>query len=160
MPNGDPDWHVTELPKLERFFAPLTDEIRQFALVHNISIERYYHEGPQWSLQFTPPQGGNAAIAIRRLSEDTFVVHMVWFSDDYDAATRSSKHGESPKYRVGEVQLAKVLGQALTEMLAWREGEWSQVVGGYHELWHQYTREQFENMRLAWPKVRAPSNPM
>jgi hypothetical protein len=35
---------VKELPQLERFFAPLADEIRQFALTHNMSIERYYHQ--------------------------------------------------------------------------------------------------------------------
>lgn len=156
MPNGDPNWHVTDLPKLERFFAPLADEIRQFALKHNMSIERYYHEAPDWRLCFTPPEGGNATIDIRRLTDDTFILYMGWFIDDYDAATRSIKNGASPRYRVGEVRLTDVLSLALDEMLTWRKGDWSQVAKGYEPLWHRYTREQFENMSPRWPKLRLP----
>jgi hypothetical protein len=81
-----------------------------------------------------------------------------WFIDDYDAATRSIKHGESPKYRVGEVRLTDVLRSALNEILTWREGEWSQVARGYEPIWHQHTRQEFENMSPRWPKVRPPGD--
>ena len=158
MPNGDPDWHKTELPKLERFFAPLADEIRQFALTHNMSIERYYHEAPDWRLQFTPPQGGNATIDIRRVDDDTFAVTQCWYIDDYDAATRSLRWGKSPQFRVKDVRLSDVLRQALVEMLSWQKGEWTQVAGAYKEMWHRYTREQFENMSPRFPKVRPPGD--
>lgn len=146
MPNGDPEWPQTELPKLEQFFAPLSDEIRRFATAHNMAIEKYYHESPDWSLQFTPPQGGNATIDIRRVDEQTFMLYQIWFIDDYDAATRFSRWGNSPEYRVGEVSLTDVLNAALREMLAWPVGHWSQISKGYENAWHQFTREQFENM--------------
>lgn len=74
MPNGDPEWPQTELPKLERFFAPLADEIYRFATARNMAIEKYYHESPDGSLRFTPPQGGNATIDIRRVDEQTFML--------------------------------------------------------------------------------------
>jgi hypothetical protein len=78
MPNGHPDWHKTELPKLEGFFAPFSGEIHQFASDHNMSIERYYHEAPDWRLQFTPPAGGNATIDIRRVDDDTLAITQSW----------------------------------------------------------------------------------
>jgi hypothetical protein len=158
MPNGDPNWHVTELPKLERFFAPLAEEIRQFASAHNMSIERYYHEAPDWRLQFTPPQGGNATIDIRRIDDETFTLTQCWFVDDYDASTRSLRWGKSPTFRVKDVRLTDLLRQALIEMLSWPKNEWTQVATGYEQMWHRYTREQFENMSPHWPKVRPPGD--
>lgn len=156
MPNGDPNWHELELPKLERFFAPLADEIRRFALTHNMSIERYYHEAPDWRLQFTPPQGGSATIDIRRLDDQSFTLMTCWYVDDYDAGTRSLKAGGSPHYLVGDVRMHDVLRRALVELLSWKKGEWSQVAGGYKQLWQHYTREQFENASPQFPKVRVP----
>jgi hypothetical protein len=31
-----------------------------------------------------------------------------------------------------------VLRQALVEMLSWQKGEWTQVSGGYQDIWHRY----------------------
>ena len=157
MPNGDPNWHVNEFPALERFFAPLAEEIQQFASRHNMEIIRYYHEAPDWRLGFTPPQGGSASIDIRRVTDHSLKLFTIWFVDDFDAATRSMRTGKYPEHQVADVSLRAILKDALAEILSWKTGEWSQVARGYEPIWHEHTREQFEKMAIHWPKLRLPS---
>jgi len=158
MPNGNPRWHETELPQIEAFFAPLADEIQRFAKSHNLKIDRYYHQWPDWSLRFTHPAGGDATTDIRRMSGKSFVLCQLWWIDDYDAATRSTRRGESPEYLVDEASLGDLLRHALAEMLTWQKGEWTEIATGYQN-WHRFTRAQFESMHGCWPHVRQPPDP-
>src|SRR5687767_6229461 len=89
MPNGDPDFNIKELPKLERFFARLAPAITRFAKKHSLRIERYYHQLPSWEFCFDHPKGGCAYIEIRRESDDEFSVISAWWIDK--AGTRSSR---------------------------------------------------------------------
>jgi hypothetical protein len=74
MPNGDPDWYETEFPRLEAFFAPLAKEVREFAATNRLSIDRYDHQAPGWSLRFRHPQGGEAYVEIRRADDTSFLL--------------------------------------------------------------------------------------
>lgn len=94
---------------------------------------------------------------IVRMSDTSFILRQVWWVDDYDAATRSSRRGESPEYRVDEASLNDLLRQALAEMLRWQKGEWTQITSGYQN-WHRFTRAQFESMHGCWPHVLQPSD--
>src|SRR5438876_1178829 len=150
MSSENPTTPNIEPERLRAFFASNYDEILQFAIRHNMTIDRWPHHREVWALRFTPPQGGSAAITIRPIGEDTCVLDTSWYIDDYDASTRSLRYGDSPEYRVTEVRLTDMLREALIEMLTWRNGEWSQVAKDYEQIWHQHTREQFENMQIHW----------
>ncbi len=43
-------------------------------------------------------------------------------------------------------------------MLVWKIGDWTKVATGNHDVWHRYTREQFENMSPRFPNVKPPSD--
>lgn len=158
MPNGDPNWGETELPKLERFFKPLAEEIEKFANDHNLIIDRYYHQGRVWSLRFAHPQGGDAALEIYMHDDDHFRIGESWCIDDYDTSTRSTRYSLSQPIRRGEHSLTPLLRQSLLEILSWQPGEWTKVSGDYQGIWHQYTRAEFEAMRRQLPQVRWQAN--
>jgi hypothetical protein len=145
-----------EREALRTFFASHYHEIHRFAVACNMTIDRWPHNTDTWSLCFTPPQGGSAGITIRPLKGGTFKVHTGWCIDDYDAATRSIKHWESSICREGEVQLTELLRKALNDMLEWRKGDWS-LVSKTPPGVQKFTREQWENMQVHWPKVRRPA---
>ena len=58
MPNGNPKFNVEELPKLEEFFAPFSDELQRFAEKHNLLIDKYWHQFHSWRFSFKHPKGG------------------------------------------------------------------------------------------------------
>src|SRR5438067_13193375 len=127
MPNDIQTSPDVEREALRAFFALHYNEIHQFAVTCNMTIERWPHNTDAWSLCFTPPQGGSASITIRPVARGTFDVTTAWYIDDFDAATRSMKHRKSPPYRESEVRLSEVLREALSDMLNWRKGDWSLV---------------------------------
>src|SRR5678815_3837108 len=95
MPNGDPDFHRNELPVLEQFFARLEPEIKRFADSLSLTIQRYYHQLPSWQLCFSHPKGGSAYVEVRRVDDELFRLHSVWWIDDAASSTRSSRFGMS-----------------------------------------------------------------
>ena len=148
-----------EREALRAFFVSHYDEIYRFAVDCNMTIERWPHNTDQWQLCFTPPQGGSASITIRPEGRGTFKLYTGWYIDSHDGSTlsvtRSLKHGESPTYRENEVRLTELLQQALRDVLMWRKGEWS-IISTNPPGVQKFTREQWENMQVHYPKVRPP----
>src|SRR5439155_7307192 len=115
------------------------------------------HGTDAWSLCFTPPQDGSASITIRPLAGGTFEITTAWYIDDFDTASRSIKHWKSPTYRESDVRLTGLLREALSDMLKWRKGDWS-LVSKTPPGAQKFSREEWENMQVHWPKVRPPGN--
>ena len=127
MPNGDPDFHTKELPTLERFFARLAPAITRFAERHSLRIQRYYHDLPSWQLCFDHPAGGSAYVELRRVDDDTFRVHSVWWLDDRPNRKRRSRFSTGHDYPVSASDIDRVLGEAYDAVRAWKQGEWTLV---------------------------------
>ncbi len=66
------------------------------------------------------------------------------------------KDWDSPTCHESEVQLTELLRLALCNILMWRTGEWSSVSKTLPGQ-QKFTREQWENMQIRYPKVRPPS---
>ena len=88
MPNGDPNWGITEYPRLEKFFAGISDILEDFAAQHNLKIEKYYHQSSTWDLQFRHPQGGLGRIETKKDGNSHVIVRPEWWLDDEEARKR------------------------------------------------------------------------
>ena len=158
MPNGDPDWHEKELPQLEEFFAPIAERIRVFATKNRLSIDRYYHQAPGWSLRFRHPEGGEAYVEIRRVDEKSFVLLQSWWMDDSTANARSIKLGKSGPHSRDEVDLTTTLQTSLDEVRSWQPGEWTQVAVTYEEQQRREEGLRREALQLHLRMLRPPED--
>ena len=154
MPNGEPDFAETTLPKLEAFFAPFANTCEQFAERHNVKIERYYHEFPVWSFLFRHPAGGIGKIDLVRKTDNTINLYRYWWCDDYDAATRSIKNEETQPILVTDANVDEMLETSLSAILNWKYGDWDGVYDGY-ESWHKHwTKKQFMALDNDYPTLK------
>lgn len=136
----------------EKFFAPIGPALIDLARRFNLFLEKYYHDGPCWSLCFSPPQGGFAKIDICQEGETTVSVVGVWWVDDYDRGTRSLKWTEKAEVEREAASVTEHAIKTLKTLLASKAGEWTQVATGYGGFW---TKEQFEQLQQA-PKFPVP----
>ncbi len=120
MPNGDPKFHETELPKLDAFFARFADALTAFATERGLRIERYYHQLPSWEFCFKHPAGGSAYVEMRRVDDDVFRLHSAWWIDDRRNRKRRSHHVTSQDYRVEGTDIRQVLAEAYDAVQAWK----------------------------------------
>ncbi len=154
MPNGDPNFDDTTLPKLEDFFAPFADACERFAVRHNIRIEKYYHEFPAWSFLFRHPAGGIGKIDLVRKTENTINVWRYWWQDDYDDATRSIKKEETQPIPAVNANIEQLLESSLARILDWENGNW-EVHDGYESSWHNVlTKDQFIALEKEYPILK------
>jgi hypothetical protein len=140
----------------DHYFLPVSDVLAEFANTHNLLIEKYYKEVPMWSLCFSHPCGGHAKLDVIRASEDTVRIMGSWWVDDYAAFSRSLKRGELVNAPLSNEPLLEHLERYLQTVLAWTNGQWSQVYASYRGIWDQTwkTKERFDAAQLRWPKPR------
>ena len=127
MPNGDPNFHVTELPTLEAFFGRIADDLTAFATEHGLRIERYYHQLPSWEFCVDHPVGGSAYMELRRVDDATFRIHSAWWVDDRGARKRYSRFATSPDHSVARSDISRLLREAYDTVRAWKPGQWTLV---------------------------------
>jgi hypothetical protein len=150
MPNGS-HYSEQEWREITSFFETISESLNEFAAKFGLVIDKYYHDGPDWTFRFAHPLGGSCHIQVMRTANDSVWVAFGWYNDDYDAFTRSSKHevwkGLSPE----PIQLINSLEKALKTILRWKLGEWTEVVGGYQYPWGQYSKQEWEQMNPKYP---------
>ena len=154
MPNGHANdrRYADIIADHDRFFAAVARGITDFATAHNLLLEKYYHEAPMWSLGFAHPAGGQARIDVTRTEEDGLSVGATWWIDDYDSFTRSIRVQNPVPTELVRAKLTPRLEQLLTEVLAWKPGDWTQVATGYKGIWDKtWTKAQFEKLAHQWP---------
>ena len=154
MPNGDPDWGETEYPKLEKFFGKISGILENFAESYNLIIDKYYHQGRDWTFRFRHPEGGLGQIFIIKQDEEHVGVAGDWHVNDYDALTRYTKHTEIEKCSLKESVLLEALTRHLKLVLSWRKEDLKPVVGKYKE-WKKRSKEEFnrEFEKYPTPKI-------
>jgi hypothetical protein len=150
MPNGR---HYTEQEwrDLTSFFETISEPLNQFATKYGLIIDKYYHDCPEWTFRFAHPSGGSCSIQVMRTKNHSVWIGLVWYKDDYDSFTRSSKHDVWKGVSVEPKDLSNSLEKALQVILGWRLGEWTDVAGGYRYPWGQYTKQEWEAMNPKYP---------
>ena len=152
MPNGDPNWGVKEFPKLEMFFSKISDILEFFADTHNLMIDKYYHQGPDWTFRFRHPEGGVCSLFVIKEGEDYVKVAVAWHMDDYDKLVRYTKHAEPKKYSLEKPILLAALNEMLNLVLSWHKEDLTPVKHKYHE-WKKH-RNRFKRDELRFPIPR------
>jgi hypothetical protein len=149
LPNGNPDF---DLESAERYFAPISTCMENFAKRHNLFVDKYYHESESWNLRFAHSKGGNATIDIGRLSDDEVSVSSAWYVDDYDSFTRCLHRRDKKPIGIDSNILRKALREELLAILAVEFGKWTEVVDGYQASWSRYTKEESEALPPHYPQ--------
>ena len=152
MPNGDPDWEKKERPILEKFFEKISKVLSEFANSHNLMIEKYYHQGPGWSLMFRHPKGGRAQIEVGKSSDDSVVVSPSWWIDDYENATRWWKYLEGEKSSLDHNALRTILEDMFKLIISWNKGDLKAYKSKYYNNWKKhYSKEEFKRQEEKYP---------
>jgi hypothetical protein len=151
MPNGDPDFHLNEQPKLEAFFEPLAEVLTAFAQRHNVKLQKYYHQAPSWDFTFRHPQSGVGKIDVHRYSDDSVFLISYWWYDDYDLLTRFGKRVKHEPIPADAPRLSIALESSLRLVVSWQFGQWDDQYGGFDSWKQGCTKEQFEALSNDYP---------
>lgn len=81
------------IKELDEKFLPYRDIIENFATKHNLMIEKYYHDYPDWSLRFRGNGGicGSIDISFRIKENNGFNLFLVLWKDDFKKTIRKLK---------------------------------------------------------------------
>ena len=148
MPNGNASFNLSEQ---EAWFAPLSQAIGDVARRHNLLVDKYYHDGPSWSLRFNHPRGGQASVTVSNAGPDVAKIDSVWHLDDYDRFTRFlhwRKPREVPK---DPDSVRRELELEFSALLSVPLGEWNQVATGYERVWSSFSKAAFLAMTPKYP---------
>lgn len=148
MPNGNPSFNLSEQ---EAWFAPLSQVITDLAHRHNLLLDKYYHQGPSWSLRFNHPRGGQASVSVSNGGPEVAKVDSVWHLDDYDRFTRFL-HWRKPRDVPKDPEsVRRELELEFSALLAVPLGEWNQVATGYERVWSRFSKAAFLAMTPKYP---------
>ncbi len=150
MPNGDPDWGKKEYPKLEEFFGKISGILEDFAESYNLIIDKYYHQGRDWTFRFRHPEGGLGQIFVIKQGEEHVGVAGAWHVDDYDTLTRYTKHIEVNKCSLEKATLFALLNETFKLVLSWQKED---LTPGKHKCneWKKHSKEMIEGDILKYP---------
>ena len=133
-------------PPYDLHFRPIAEAVQEFATAHSLLLDKYIKH---WSLNFSHPLGGHANVQVWHESADDVLIQGHWWIDDLDRFTRSGKSTAAAKAPKNVDRVKDELERRLHEVLAWRFGEWDDVVTGYESIW----KPLLEHRRKAppWP---------
>lgn len=135
MANGNPNFDLIERAALERFYAPLVSALEDFAVHHNLQLDRYHKHTSNWHFEFRHPAGGTASIQVMKFSEDSLLLAAFWTITDFDAFTRrvwAAEHRTVPR---DGARLAGALTESLNEVLARRVPDTTPDGVDYRQSW-------------------------
>jgi hypothetical protein len=152
MPNG----HLlkSEKEELDGFFAPIANVLEDFAVQHNLKLERYYHGTPSWDFIFRHPKGGVGKMDMFRKGDDKVQPFFAWWLDDYDTLQRHTKVCTEPELAMDPAAIATSLEHGLNLILSWKTGEWDRTDGD-NDVWRKtWTRDEFVKLPERYPLPR------
>jgi len=157
MPNGDNvQWEI-KFPKVEEFFNKIANTLQDFADTYNLAIEKYYHQGEDWTFRFRHPNGGVGSIYVQRTDEETVTIYSSWWKDDYEADRRDNKRiEEGIRCPLDDKSLRDVLFGQLRNVLSWRDNDLVlDKCAGSYKWKKKFTREEFERFidKYPFPKI-------
>ena len=178
MPNGDPDFHLREAPKLDAFSRPIAEVLIDFARRHNLKLQKYYHQAPSWDFTFRHPQGGVGKIDVYRYTDEAILLNdlrhltasgssdvygqtddriglaSIWWYDDYDKVTRFIKRVRHEPIRRDVQTLPGALENSLRLIVSWPFGQWDEHFGRYDTWKKTWAKGEFEALLEGYPELR------
>lgn len=134
-------------------FAPYYETIMAFALRHNLLVEKHYHDGPIWKLNFEHPLGGKASIHIL-IQSGKITVSTSWWQYDEVGTTRYTKSGHIIDISASSIPMSDALIEVLKENLAFQLDDWSSVYDIGASTFGGHTPSELRALEPKWPKVR------
>ena len=139
----------------EDTIAPFVLCIAAFVRRRGVSLERYDHGAPVWTLSFRHPKGGTGSVVIAVSPGHDLTVRYNWSISDYDAGTHSLKKATQAALLlpVSAEVLSTALDAALDELLSWSLDQLPLVHRAMQREWHRVTRAEFyaANAKLPMP---------
>ena len=154
MPNGSQHFYEQELPALEAFFSRIETVLTQFGDVHNLKIDRYWHQLPSWRFSFKHPKRGLACIEVIKESDTEIKIYSYWWMDDFEKATRYSCRLETEPFMPDARKLQPLLESILSEILSRPLDAWSEIKSGLEQIWSIYSKEEFLKFEDSYPLPR------
>lgn len=149
-PNGI-EWGEEDWKAVESFFESFGPRLEAFAARHGLTVEKYEHNAPSWSLLFRHPRGGVGKVDVERVSGDSARLTATWWIDSYRDGVRRIKMEAGRDRPASEAVQDDVLTGALRGILGWREQDLV-TYGGYKKLWQgQWSEEEFERFSSEFP---------
>jgi hypothetical protein len=151
MPNGDPN---SDYEGMERFFAPIAEAIKEFASRKNLFVDKYYHDGCDWTLRFRHPKGGVANIFLIRDQCDQLLIGSCWTFDDYDKLTRYFHQRDLDQYPPDPNLVVNALEKELAALTRLAFGSWNGASPGNKGWRELFTKDQFAAQEATYPIPR------
>ncbi len=150
MPNGDPNWGIEKFHEVEKFFSKIEAILENFAEEHNLLIEKYYHQGEDWSFLFKHSQGGIGKIQAQKKGENKVVLYPLWWIDDFAENRRDHINGEPVVLTLNKLELQQELQKMLVLILSWRKEDLT--IGASDDLCKMgFSRKDFERQQAKYP---------
>jgi hypothetical protein len=153
MPNGE-HWIREQWQAVEDFFARIGPVLSGFAEAYGLSVEKFCHGAPCWSLLFRHPGGGMGKIDVARSSDDYLRLSTYRWIDDYRQGIRFLRAEEDATTDVPCFEDSSVLIDTLEMILGWQRDDLTPHVG-YKDAWQrQWTEDQFEQLNNEYSTPR------
>lgn len=145
MPNGNHSISSSEWMRIRDFFQKLSKVLLDFAAMHNLKVDEYYHESPSWSFRFRHPKGGGASVDLERLDDSTIRILGSWYIDEYETFTRHLKWGPKHDFLLEIIDLRRELEASLREVVSWEKEEMTPYPN-YKKVWSKYKKDEWERI--------------
>lgn len=135
---------------------PVTAAIEDFADQHNLRLRTHDDGSRICSLCFEHPLGGHVRIEVTAGADDAVRLVSLWWQDDYDSFSRNTRRHVATGTRATTGALERLLDNALSLILSWQPGEWTESDSGYEAQWSWFTRREFQHAMSAraWPRPK------
>jgi hypothetical protein len=145
MPNGNDSIAPSDWTEIRAFFQKHSAVLLDFASVHNLAVDEYYHESPSWSFRFRHPKGGGAHVHVERLDDLTIRMSGAWYIDEYESFTRHLKWMENHDLPLENIDLRQELEAHLNQVVAWEKKDLTPHPD-YKNIWSLYKKEEWDQI--------------
>ncbi len=150
MPNGSYNWVNDEYPKLEQYFGQIASVLNRFSEQHNLCLEKYYHQSPNWTFLFRHPKKGIGQIFVHMKDSSHVGIAASWQIFDYQNRSLSDKHTELVQVELDGKKIFSCLEKSLLELLNWDKSELRKDDEVFED-WSQVSEEEFYKRENSYP---------
>ena len=132
--------------EVKQFFNGKLNWVEYFALEHDLFVEKYYHEFPEWSLRFKIPKGGTGQIELVYTGEiDEIEILSSWCIDEYKEFTRYLKWGKKRIVPSSKEELKDEIMNEIKTITNWERKDLNPH-RDYKSIWGRYSESEFDTM--------------
>lgn len=132
---------------IKQYFETHLIWIEEFALEHNLYIEKYYHEFPEWALRFKHKKGGSGQIELVYTGKNNEIeIWSSWHIDEYTEFTRYLKWGIKRLVSDEQDKLREEILKEIQTVLHWNKSEMI-AHRDYATIWGRYSKEEFNKIK-------------